>query len=261
MNLTPSCWLVDTHTHLYHAFGTDEMDKLMLRCADNGVQQLVLPNVDHETVPLVLGLSEAYPDRCYPMMGLHPCHVTPDYVAQLDYLLTVLDQTPMKAVGEIGLDLHWQTDNLEDQMEAFRIQAGWAIERNLPVSIHCREAYDPLFELLETYKNTNFHGVLHCFTGDRRQAEWLIDAGFLLGIGGVVTYKNAGLAELVADLPLDKIVLETDAPYLSPVPYRGKPNESSYLLHIAQKIADLQGITLETVAEVTTANAKRIFKF
>jgi TatD DNase family protein len=259
--ITPysSLHLVDTHTHFYHAFGTPEMDELMQRCAENGVQQMLLPNVDHETVDSVLGLANAYPEQCFPMMGLHPCHVTPQYEQQLAELLQVLEQNPMKAVGEIGLDLYWQKDNLADQQQAFRMQAAWAIDRNLPVSIHCREAYEPLFELLEEDQLQGLRGILHCFTGTQEQGEWLINKGFLLGIGGVVTYKKGGLAEVVEQLPLNALVLETDAPYLAPVPYRGKRNESSYLLYIAQKIADLHGIPLETVAEVTTANAKRVF--
>jgi TatD DNase family protein len=254
-----SLWLIDTHTHLYHAFGTTEMDELIQRCLRSGVQQLLLPNVDQDTIEAVIGLSAAYPDHCYPMMGLHPCHVTENYQAQLSKLLEVLELHPMKAVGEIGLDLYWQQDNLQDQKAAFRIQGQWAIQRNLPVSIHCRDAYEPLIELLEEEQLKGLRGVLHCFTGHREQADWLINKGFLLGIGGVVTYKKAGLAEVVAELPLSSLVLETDSPYLAPVPHRGKKNESSYLLHIAQKIADLQGIPIETVAEVTTANAKRVF--
>ena len=251
--------LIDTHTHIYHTYGTDECTAQMQRCLDNGVQQLLLPNVDRASIPNVLGMAADYPAHCYPMMGLHPCDVKENYLEELALIEQTIAQNTIYGIGEIGLDLHWDKTTLPQQQEAFRIQANWAKELNLPISIHCRDAFDEFFELFENQQDGRITGVFHCFTGTLEQAQRAISLGLHLGIGGIVTYKNAGLDHVVAQLDLQHIVLETDAPYLPPVPYRGKRNESSYLLHIAQKIADLQKIPLEAVAAATTNNAKRIF--
>lgn len=251
--------LTDTHTHLYYLYGTPELDAQLQRCFTNGVRRMLLPNVDRESIPNVLGTAAAYPDNCYAMMGLHPCDVKADYIDELAVIEQVLAENRIYGIGEIGIDLHWDKTTLSLQQEAFRIQAGWAKELGLPVSIHCRNAFDELFQLLDEVQDGRLTGVLHCFTGDHGQAQRAIALGLHLGIGGVVTYKNAGLDTVVAALDLRHIVLETDAPYLAPVPHRGKKNESSYLLYIAQKVADLQGVDLETVAMATTANANRIF--
>lgn len=193
-------------------------------------------------------------------MGLHPCDVNANYRAELDIIERTLSKNEIYGIGEIGIDLHWDQTTLPLQQEAFRIQTGWAKELGLPVSIHCRNAFDELFELLNEVQDGRLTGVLHCFTGTTEQAKYAIDLGLHLGIGGVVTYKNAGLDTVVTNLDLRNLVLETDAPYLTPVPYRGKKNESSYLIHIAQKIADLKGFTVDTIAAVTTENAKRVFR-
>ncbi|SEK67677.1 TatD family hydrolase [Parapedobacter koreensis] len=251
--------LTDTHTHLYYLYGTPELDSQMQRCFDNDVRHLLLPNVDSASIPKVLGTAATYPDSCYPMMGLHPCDVKADYPSQLATIEKTIAANNIYGIGEIGIDLHWDKTTLSLQQEAFRIQTGWAKELGLPVSIHCRDAFDELFQLLEEIQDGRLTGVLHCFTGNHEQAQRTVALGLHLGIGGVVTYKNAGLDAVVAALSLDHIVLETDAPYLAPVPHRGKKNESSYLLYIAQKIADLHGVTLDTVAATTTENAKRVF--
>lgn len=252
--------LTDTHTHLYYTHGTDELDQQMQRCFANGVQQLLLPNVNRESIPKVFGTVAAYPDHCYAMMGLHPCEVKANYLDELAVLEKTIAENTIHAIGEIGIDLHWDKSTLALQQEAFRIQADWAKVLGLPVSIHCRSAFDELFELLDDVQDGRLSGVLHCFTGDIHQAKRTIDLGLHLGIGGVVTYKNAGLDQVVRELDLRHVVLETDSPYLAPVPYRGKRNESSYLLHIAQKIADLHGVSVAEVAEATTKNAKHIFR-
>ena len=192
-------------------------------------------------------------------MGLHPCDVKANYLDELTIIEKTIAENKVYGIGEIGLDLHWDKTTLSIQQEAFRIQTKWAKDLGLPVSIHCRNAFDELFQLLDEVQDGRLTGVLHCFTGNIEQAQRAIDLGFYLGIGGVVTYKNAGLDKVVAELSLDRIVLETDAPYLAPVPHRGKRNESSYLLYIAQKIADLHGVALGAVATATTGNAKQVF--
>lgn len=252
--------LIDTHTHLYYSFGTPELDLQMHRCFANGIQQLLLPNVDRESIPKVVGTAASYPGHCYPMMGLHPCEVHANYRDELAAIEKAIAENQVYGIGEIGIDLYWDKTTLPFQQEAFRIQTSWAKVLGLPVSIHCRNAFDELFELLDEVQDGRLTGVLHCFTGNSQQAKRAIDLGLSLGIGGVVTYKNAGLDAVVAELDLQHIVLETDAPYLAPVPHRGKKNESSYLFHIAQKIADLQNVSLETVAATTTENARQIFR-
>jgi len=252
--------LTDTHTHLYYLFDTPELASQMQRCFANGVQQMLLPNVDRESIPKVLGTAALYPDHCYPMMGLHPCEVKDDYMDELTIIEKVIDENKVYGIGEIGLDLHWDNTTLSLQQEAFRIQASWAKELGLPVSIHCRNAFDELFMLLDEVQDGRLTGVLHCFTGTSLQAKRVIDFGLSLGIGGVVTYKNAGLDIVIAEQDLQHIVLETDAPYLAPVPHRGQKNESSYVLHIAQKIADLHEVSLDRIAATTTANARQIFR-
>ncbi|SFC52366.1 TatD DNase family protein [Parapedobacter composti] len=251
--------LTDTHTHIYYLYGTPELETQMQRCTDNGIEYLLLPNVDNESISSVLGTVAAYPERCFAMMGLHPCEVKEDYLDALAAIELAIQNNNVYGIGEIGIDLYWDKTTLPLQQEAFRIQAGWAKSSGLPVSIHCRNAFDELFALLKEVQDGRLHGVLHCFTGNREQAQQAIDFGLHLGIGGVVTYKNAGLDTVVANLDLRHLVLETDAPYLAPVPFRGKRNESSYLWYIAQKIADLHGVDLDTVASATTENAKRIF--
>ncbi|MEC3879024.1 TatD family hydrolase [Parapedobacter sp. 10938] len=253
--------LTDTHTHLYYLYGSPEMDTQMQRCFDNGVKYCLLPNVDSESIAKVLGTVAAYPDNCFAMMGLHPCDVKTGYHQELNRIEQAIASNKIYGIGEIGIDLHWDKTTLSLQQEAFRIQTGWAKDTGLPVSIHCRDAFDELFALLEEVQDGRLTGVLHCFTGNMEQAQRTIDLGLHLGIGGVLTYKNAGLDTVVSQLDLRHIVLETDAPYLAPVPHRGKKNESSYLRYIAQKFADLHGISVENVASITTENAKRIFSF
>lgn len=251
--------LTDTHTHLYYETDAAKRDGLIQRCLEKGVARLFLPNVDKESVPLLTEMVSRYPDYCFPMLGLHPGSVKDDYQEQLDFIKEKIIDYKIYAVGEIGIDLYWDKGTLKQQQDAFRQQIAWAKELNLPIVIHCREAFDEVYEILLDEKDEKLRGIFHCFTGTLEQAEKVIGLNFYLGIGGVVTYKNSGLDKVVAQINLKNIVLETDSPYLTPVPYRGKPNESSYLTYIAGKVAELHGVSLEETAEITTANSRKIF--
>ena len=256
---TESYTLTDTHTHIYYHAGTDKLEDQMQRCFDRQINKLFLPNVDQASIEPVMATVAAYPANCFPMLGLHPCSVKEDYKTALAFIEKALANHKVYAIGEIGLDLYWDKSTLEIQKDAFRIQVAWAKALSLPIDIHCREAFDELFPLLEELNDDKLFGVLHCFTGNLEQAQRAIDLGFALGIGGVVTFKKAGLDAVVKEIDLQHIVLETDAPYLAPSPYRGKENESSYLYHIAEKVADLKQISIKELATITTENATRIF--
>lgn len=251
--------LTDTHTHLYYNIHTEKMTGQIQRCLDNNIKRLFLPNVDYESIAAVMDTVATYPDYCYPMLGLHPCSVKQDYKSELDRIEQAISRHKIYAIGEIGLDLYWDKSTLDWQKDAFRTQVRWAKELGLPIDIHCREAFDEIFELLDELKDDQLFGVFHCFTGSLEQAHRAIDLGFKLGIGGVVTFKKAGLDTVVKQIGLEHLVLETDAPYLAPVPFRGKENESSYLHYIAEKVADLHETSLEEVARITTLNSKTIF--
>ena len=252
--------LTDTHTHLYYETDQQRQSDLMQRCFDNDIQRLFLPNVDIASIARIDELVSRYPENCFAMAGLHPCDVKEDYKSVLAEIHSSIAGRKIYAIGEIGIDLYWDKTTLGIQQAAFHGQIKWAKDLGLPIVIHCREAFDEVFEVLESEKDEKLFGILHCFTGNLEQAHRAIDLGFYLGIGGVVTYKKAGLDVVLQDVPLDKLVLETDSPYLAPVPYRGKPNESSYLIHIAQRVSDIYQVSVEQVAEVTTANSIQIFK-
>ena len=251
--------LTDTHTHLYYETDPQKLVELVNRSLENKVNRLFLPNVDSESIPLVFGLSELFPENCFPMLGLHPCDVKENFKDELANIHKEILVRKIYAIGEIGIDLHWDKTTLSIQQEAFRTQITWAKQMNLPIVIHCREAFDEILEILEQVKDEKLRGIFHCFTGTTEQAKKVIELGFYLGIGGVLTYKNSGLDKVLQDIPLEHLVLETDSPYLTPVPFRGKQNESSYLVYVAQKLADLKQIPLEELAAITTANSKIIF--
>ena len=251
--------LTDTHTHLYYETDPEKLSDLMQRSLDNKVSRLFLPNVDSDSMALVFGLTEQYPEYCFPMLGLHPCDVKENFKEELDSISKEIARRKIYAIGEIGIDLHWDKTTLSIQQQAFRTQIGWAKHSGLPIVIHCREAFDEIFDILSELKDDKLRGIFHCFSGTLEQAEKVIQLGFYLGIGGVLTYKNSGLDKVVQDISLDHLVLETDSPYLTPVPFRGKPNESSYLIYIAQKLADLKQVSLEEIAEVTTYNSRVVF--
>ena len=251
--------LTDTHTHLYYETDPEKLADLMQRCFDKEVIRLFLPNVDSSSIPQVFNLAKLYPQNCFPMLGLHPCDVKENYEDELAIIFKAADQAKIYAIGEIGIDLYWDKTTLPFQRNAFRQQITWAKQLNLPIVIHCREAFNEIVEILTETKDDTLRGIFHCFTGSAEQAAEVIELGFYLGIGGVLTYKNSGLDKAIAGISLDHIVLETDSPYLTPVPFRGKPNESSYLVHIAQKLADLKQVSIEEVARITTLNSKAIF--
>jgi TatD DNase family protein len=251
--------LTDTHTHQYYEADPEKRAALMQRCFDNKINRLFLPNVDVASMPMVFNLAAEYPQNCFPMLGLHPCDVKDDWQQQLETIAAAIPQQKIYAIGEIGIDLYWDKTTLDKQIEAFKIQINWAKANKLPIVIHCRDAFNEVYEVLLQEQDENLRGIFHCFSGTVEQAKLITDLGFYLGIGGVVTYKNGGLDKVVAQIDLKHIVLETDSPYLTPVPYRGKRNESSYLVYVAQKVAELHGTDMETVASITTANSIAVF--
>lgn len=231
----------------------------MERCFEQGISRLFLPNVDIASIPMIDELVVRYPENCFAMAGLHPCDVKEDFEAVLEEIYRSIGGRKIYAIGEIGIDLYWDKTTLGIQQKAFKEQIKWAKALDLPVVIHCREAFDEVFEVLEETKDEKLRGILHCFTGNLDQALQAVDLGFYLGIGGVVTYKKAGLDEVLKYVPLEHIVLETDSPYLAPVPFRGKPNESSYLIFVARKLAEIYGVPVEQIADITTLNSRKIF--
>jgi TatD DNase family protein len=251
--------LIDTHCHLYSKdFHADRPD-VIRRAREAGLSDIYLPNVDLGTIAGMLDLEKTDPGFCHPMMGLHPCHVGEDFNTVLDQMEGWLAKRPFVAIGEIGLDLHWDKTFAAQQEVAFHRQMDWATKYGVPIVIHSREATDRCIELVAAHKDDGIRGVFHCFGGTVEQAERIKALGFYLGIGGVVTYKKAGLDEVLKVIGLDQVVLETDAPYLSPVPFRGKRNEPSYIRHVAEKIGEAMSMSVDEVAAITTANAKKLF--
>lgn len=250
---------VDTHTHLYSRKFDRDRSEVIQRALDAGVEAFYLPNIDRSSIEAMLQLEESYPQQCFAMMGLHPCSVKEDFREELAAVEGWLSRRAFCAVGEIGIDLYWDKTFFEQQKEAFLQQIEWAKELALPIVIHSRESIDIIIELLQGVNDERLRGIFHCFTGNRRQASAIIDLGFHLGIGGVLTFKNAGLDKTVASIPLEHLVLETDSPYLAPVPHRGKRNESAYVVSVAERLAEVKGLPLEEVASVTRENSYAIF--
>lgn len=250
----------DTHTHIYSEKFNDDQKEMINRAIASGVTRLFMPNIDLDSIDGMHSLADNYPDNCFPMMGLHPCDVKENVSEVLAKLKVLFSQRNYVAVGEIGIDLYWDKSFLPQQELAFRTQIEWAKEMSLPVVIHCRDAFDEILAIMDELNDDRLKGIFHCFTGTLDQANHILDyGGFYLGIGGVVTFKKAGLDKVVEQLSIHDLVLETDAPYLAPTPYRGKRNEPAYIPHIAEKVADLLGLTLKEVAEITTENSKTIF--
>ena len=251
---------IDTHTHLYVKHFDDDRRAVVQRAIDSGVTRFYLPNIDAHSIPGMLALESEYPAHCFPMIGLHPCSVDTDYHEQLDIMKEWLNKRSFAAIGEIGMDLYWDTTFREQQEDAFLIQCQWAVEADLPIVVHSRETTDLLIELIQSFNDERLRGIFHCFTGSTKQAEAIIDLGFNLGIGGVATFKNGGLDKTLAHIDLAHLVLETDSPYLSPKPHRGQRNESAYVVLVAKKLAEIFGMSLAEVAEITSKNAKKVFK-
>lgn len=253
--------LIDTHAHLYHKQFDPDREDMLARALEAGVTKLFLPNVDHESIAAMDALAAAHPDRCFAMMGLHPCSVGEDNSEAMEEVERLLRTGRYCAVGEIGIDLYWDKTFLAQQQEVFRMQIRWAKELELPIAIHCRESYNEVIAILEEENDASLRGVLHCFTGNPEQARRVIAlGGFCLGIGGVITYPKGGLFETMREVGAEHCVLETDAPYLAPVPYRGKRNESAYLPHIATRLAEATGLTVEAIGAITTRNAELLFQ-
>jgi TatD DNase family protein len=255
----PSHHMIDTHAHTYLPQFDKDMEEVVTRMRDCNVYKVYLPNIDVNSIARLKSLSANYPDIFLPMMGLHPCSVKGDYKDQLSIIREELYNGGYLAVGEIGIDLYWDKTFVKEQEETYREQIFWAEDLNLPYVVHSRDSLDSTIGISSEMQNGTHRGIFHCFNGTLEQAKKIIDIGFLMGIGGVVTFKNGGVDKVVADIPLKHLVLETDAPYLSPAPFRGKRNEPSYLTFIVDKIAGIKGISKEEVIEVTTRNAMNLF--
>ena len=251
---------IETHAHIYSSKFDSDRDQVIQDIREAGIERVYMPNVDVETIPAMLDCEEKYPGLCIPMMGLHPCDVKEDFHEQLAIMEDWLNRRQFAAVGEIGLDLYWDKTFFEQQKEALRIQINWAKEKDLPIVLHCRDSMDETIAIVKEEHDGNLKGIFHCFTGDADQARQIINMGFLLGIGGVATFKNGGLDKVLPEISIDHLVLETDAPYLAPVPYRGKRNSPAYLPIIAEKIGDYLQISKEEVALKTKQNALNLFR-
>ena len=252
---------IDTHAHVYLPQFEEDQQEWISRAKEAGLEKIYLPNIDLESVSLINALCEKDPSFFIPMMGLHPCDVKENYKEVLTEMRAAFNHQSFVAVGEIGIDLYWDKTTLPIQIEAFKEQVNWSIELDLPFVIHARDSFDEIFEVLDTYNPNELKGIFHCFTGTAEQANKIMSyGGFMIGIGGVITYEKAKLDEVVKDIPLDYLVLETDSPFLTPKPYRGKRNESSYIPIIGARVAEAKGLSLNTIAEQTTANALRIFR-
>ena len=252
--------ITDTHTHLYSEAFEKDQDEMMSRALKAGVSRFFVPAIDSTYTAAMYALERKYPEHVFLMMGLHPTHVKEDYKEELTHVKTALAQRKFVAVGEIGIDLYWDKSTLKQQQEAFRTQIQWAKRYKLPIVIHCRDAFDEVFEILEEEKSEDLFGIFHCFTGTIEQAHRAISYNMKLGIGGVVTFKNGKIDQFLEQIDLAHIVLETDAPYLAPAPYRGKRNESAYILEVLEKLSLIYGKSMEEIAQITTNNSKNIFK-
>lgn len=251
--------LTDTHTHLYSDAFEDDRKETINRAISNGVTRFFIPAIDSNYTQSMYELEQLYPENVYLMMGLHPTSVKENYLEELAFVTAELDRRPFYAVGEIGIDLYWDKSTLSIQQEAFQYQIQLAKKHKLPINIHCRDAFDEVFEVLDKEKGGDLKGIFHCFTGNEEQAERALSYNLKLGIGGVVTFKNGKIGQFLNKISIENIVLETDSPYLAPAPYRGKRNESAHLIHIVEKIAEIYNYSTEKVAEITTANSKAVF--
>lgn len=252
---------IDTHTHLFSSAFDEDRTEVVERAIAAGVNKLLLPNIDCASIEPMYSLCAQFPNNCFPMMGLHPGSIDEKWEENLEIIRKNLFERKNVAVGEIGMDLYWDKTFVNEQAEAFRRQVNWAKELKLPIVIHAREAFNEIFTIVDELNDERLTGVFHCFTGTLEQALKIKSyGGFKIGIGGVLTYKKAGLDEILKDVDLNEMILETDSPYLPPTPHRGKRNESAYLLHVAEKLADVKQRSLKEIAEITTANARELFK-
>lgn len=251
--------ITDTHTHLYSEQFDADRNEMIKRAIDAGVARFFVPAIDSTYLNAMLDLEKSFPENIFLMMGLHPTHVKENFEEELAFVKQWLDKRNFFAVGEIGIDLYWDKTLLKQQQIAFKTQISWAKEKNLPIIIHCRDAFDEIFEVLEEVKDDRLFGIFHCFSGNLEQAKKAISYNMKLGIGGVVTFKNGKIDQFLNEIPLEYIVLETDSPYLAPAPFRGKRNESSYITKVLDKLAEIYNLTPQKIAEITTQNSKDIF--
>jgi TatD DNase family protein len=252
--------ITDSHTHLYSEAFDSDRHEMIQRAIDLNVTRFFIPAIDSSYTKAMLKLKNDFPNHMFLMAGLHPTSVKDNYKEELEHVETLLAEHKFYAIGEIGIDMYWDTSTLNIQKKAFKHQIQLAKQNNLPIVIHCREAFDEIFDVLETEKGDDLFGIFHCFTGTQEQAERAISFNMKLGIGGVVTFKNGGIDKFLNQIDLRHIVLETDAPYLAPKPYRGKRNESSYIIKVLEKLSEIYGIPQEKIAEITTQNSKDVFK-
>jgi TatD DNase family protein len=251
--------ITDTHTHLYSEQFDQDRKEVILRAIDSGISRFFIPAIDSDYTESMFALETEFPENIFLMMGLHPTHVKENVEEELAFIKEWIDKRKFYAIGEIGIDLYWDKSFLKQQQHAFKTQIQWAKERKMPINIHCRDAFDEVFEILEEEKSDDLYGIFHCFTGNLEQAKQAISLNMKLGIGGVVTFKNGKIDTFLHEIPLTEIVLETDAPYLAPSPYRGKRNESSYLKNVIDKLVDIYNISFEDIARITTQNSKDVF--
>jgi len=251
--------IIDTHTHLYLNQFKEDIDDVIAKAKENGIKKFIFPAIDSSHFDSMHSLKKKYLDDIFLMSGLHPTDVKDNYKDELDFVVNSLKSHNYVAIGEIGIDLYWDKTYLKEQQDAFRFQIRLAVKNDLPIVIHCRESFDEIFKILEEEKCDNLRGVFHCFTGNIDQAKKAIGLGFLLGIGGVVTFKNGGIDKFISQIDLKHIVLETDSPYLAPVPFRGKRNESSYIIYVIEKLSELYQLPKEEIACITTNNAEKMF--
>ncbi|HWY98716.1 MAG TPA: TatD family hydrolase [Bacteroidia bacterium] len=252
--------LTDTHTHLFATEFDADRAEMINRAIEKGITRFFLPNIDTESIAPMLAMCDAFHDKCFPMMGLHPCSVLANYEEQLAVIKEWLSNDKFYAVGEIGIDLYHDVTYAEQQKLAFRKQIEWAKDADLPIVIHCRNSFNEVMEIVSDMKDSRLKGIFHCFSGTLEDAQRILALGdFMLGIGGVVTYKNSTLPQVLSQIPLEHIVLETDSPYLTPVPFRGKRNESAYVYYVAEKLAEIYKLPIEKIAEITTQNSIKVF--
>ena len=252
--------IIDTHAHLYLKQFNEDIDHVIERANENGVKKFIFPAIDSSHFNEMQFIKNKYPNDIHLMSGLHPTSVKENYKDELEFVVDSINKYHFVAIGEIGIDLYWDKTYLKQQQEAFRFQIKLAVEHNLPIVIHCRDAFDEIFEILNDENCDKLSGIFHCFTGTFDQAEKAISLGFLLGIGGVVTFKNGGIDKFLHKIELKNIVLETDSPYLAPAPFRGKRNESSYIIYVIEKLSEIYGISKEKIAEITSKNAEKVFR-
>jgi TatD DNase family protein len=251
--------IIDTHAHLYVDQFKDDIDDVILRAKDIGVSKILLPNIDVESINDLLNLWQSDTKLFYPMMGIHPSSIAGNYEKTLESIFDLFDKHQFVAVGEIGLDYYWSKEFIEEQKNAFIQQIRFAISKNLPIAVHCRDAFDDILDILENEQNGKLKGVLHCFTGNTHQAQRLVDIGFKMGIGGVITFKNSGLNKVVEHFDVSNFILETDSPYLAPAPYRGKRNETAYIQYIVEKLSETLSLSKQELINATWHNALEIF--